>query len=263
MFPIVRFHGSFLSREMHALRRRPKRRTPDDIADEGSDNDEGGILAQRAARREAARLRATEEANVSPKLLCAHINSSIYLQQTTSGHSGIPPRPLSPPPSSPATRRPPNTDMNESRGHSPLDDLTPSPRPHSDNDSNRSPSPGQPPAGPTRHPVNRAMVRHPLILRFSRNANTSSTATAHGPHQTQPPSDVGISGGPSRRLPPVQFGPTRNISPTPSMQSPRRQTQPLESTRENRPDNPPAAPKQKILVPAKKATKTRASRKRK
>ena len=246
---------------MHALRRRPKRCTPDDIADEGSDDDEGGILAQRAARREAARLCATEAANVSLKLPYMHMNSPtrVYLQQTAGG--GIPPAPLSLPPSSPTTQQPPQN--TESRGQSPLDDLTPSPRPHSNDDRNRSPSLGQlPAASATRHPVNRAMVRHPLVLRFSRNENTSSTATAHGPRQIQPPSDVGPPGGPSRRLPPAQFGPNQNISPTPSMQSPRRQTQHLDS--ENRSnDPPPTAPKQKILIPVKKATKTRVSRKRK
>jgi hypothetical protein len=57
---------------MHALKRKPKRHLTEGMSDEDSDS-EGGILAQRAARRQAAQLRAIEEANVSPKLLWVHI----------------------------------------------------------------------------------------------------------------------------------------------------------------------------------------------
>lgn len=239
----------FLTGEMPALKRRPKRSHPEDMSDDGSDN-ENGILAQRAARRKAAQLRAINEAD----------------QANNDRGGGIPCRPLSPPPSSPGIR--PLNDIDESR-ESPLNDLTPSPQagPRSDDERNRSPSEslGPPPANPAHHPVNRATGRRPLILRFSATQNVSATARAP---ETQPLNPVGVSGGPRRPPPPARFGPTRNrdISPTPSIQSTHRQTRPLETTSTNRPrtpDDTQAAPKQKILIPAKKPTKTRASRKRK
>jgi len=239
---------------MHALKRKPKRHLPEGMSDEDSDS-EGGILAQRAARREAARLRAIDKANVSPKLLWAHSILPSSLQQTTNDcGGGTQPPPLSPPPSSPVTRP---TDIDDSREESPLNDLTPSPRPRSDGGHIQSPSP--------HNPVNCA-PRRPLVLRFSRTQNTSATATAPGHHQTQPSKNAGVPGGPSRRLPPARFTADRNISPTPSMRSPHHQTQPLESPSANRPTTPDeiqTAPKRKITVPAKKATKPRATKKRK
>lgn len=228
---------SFLTGEMHALKRKPKRHLPEGMSDEDSDS-EGGILAQRAARRETARLRAIDKAN----------------QTTNDCGGGTQPPPLSPPPSSPVTRP---TDIDDSREESPLNDLTPSPRPHSDSGHIQSPSP--------HNPVNCA-PRRPLVLRFSRTQNTSATATAPGHHQTQPSKNAGVPGGPSRRLPPARFTANRNISPTPSIRSPHHQTQPLESPSANRPTTPDEIqtdPKRKITVPAKKATKPRATKKRK
>jgi hypothetical protein len=164
---------------------------------------------------------------------------------------------LSPPPSSPVTRPLRPTNIDKSRKESPLNDLTPSPRPCSDDGNIQSPSP--------HNPVNRAPCR-PLVLRFSRTQNTSATATARGHRQTQPSNNAGAPGGPSRRLPPARFAANRNISLTPSMHSPPHQIQPLESPSANRPTTPDeiqTAPKRKLTVPAKKATKPRARKKRK
>jgi len=154
---------SFFSSEMPALKRRPKRSHPEDMSDDGSDN-ENGILAQRAARRKAAQLHAIDEANVSLMSLCAYQIYSLHLQQTNNDRGGgIPRRPLSPPPSSPGIR-PPN-DIDESR-ESPLNDLTPSPGPRSDNGRGQSPSPGPPPANPAPSsckPGNWTPSTHPAV----------------------------------------------------------------------------------------------------
>jgi len=56
---------------MPALKRRPKQSHPEDMSDNGCDN-ENGILAQRAARHKAAQLCAIDEADVSLMSLCAY-----------------------------------------------------------------------------------------------------------------------------------------------------------------------------------------------
>ena len=56
---------------MPALKRRPKWSHPEDMSDDGSDN-ENGILAQCAARHKVAQLRAIDEANVSLMSLCTY-----------------------------------------------------------------------------------------------------------------------------------------------------------------------------------------------